>query len=231
LAACAFTLYSAFDVLRYCFWHARWHRANSFIDGLGFSVISPEHQTPTLSPKSAEALLVACGQSDKQAFEALYSMFAPRLMAVALRLLGSREAAEDVLQESFVAIWRKAADYQPNLGSAIAWMTVVVRHRSIDRMRTDKSRRQDRSVDPSQSLVELVDERADPFADVWVALDGKRLRSCLDTLGDGPKQALLYAYFDGLTHEETAVKMQSPLGTVKSWVRRSLTQLRKCLEP
>jgi RNA polymerase sigma-70 factor, ECF subfamily len=175
-------------------------------------------------------LLVACGAGDRNAFKALYEVQSSRLLAVAMRVLGNREAAEDVLQDAFVTIWRKAGQYQPQLGSAAGWMTVIVRHRCIDRIRSEKARFRLQEAEEHEAKTD-VSGQPDPFHDVWVAMDGKRLRVCMENLNEGPRKAMLHAYYDGLTHEETADRMATPLGTVKSWVRRALVQLKRCLEP
>jgi RNA polymerase sigma-70 factor, ECF subfamily len=177
-----------------------------------------------------KSLLVACGHGDQAAFQQLYEIQSSRLLAVAIRVLGNRETAEEVLQESFVTIWRKADQYEPSLGSAAGWMTVIVRHRCIDRIRAEKSRTKMQDAEEQQMKLDGATHTGDPFKDIWVSMDGKRLRACLEGLSDGPRVAMLHAYYDGYTHEETADRMATPLGTIKSWVRRSLVQLKRCLE-
>jgi RNA polymerase sigma-70 factor, ECF subfamily len=189
-----------------------------------------EQGMATLETDRVKALLVACGGGDRIAFKSLYDLQSSRLLAVAIRVLGNREAAEEVLQEAFVTIWRKADQYEPALGSAAGWMTVIVRHRCIDRIRSEKSRTRMHDSEEQQMKLEGSTHTGDPFKDIWVSMDGKRLRTCLENLNEGPRVAMLHAYYDGYTHEETADRMATPLGTIKSWVRRSLVQLKRCLE-
>lgn len=184
--------------------------------------------TPTVSDVDTLAdLLCAAGRGDRRAFARLYKLSSPVLYAVALRMLRRREAAEEVLQESYVAIWRKADQFQPDRGQPMSWMITVVRHRAIDRLR-----KHGREPDARANI--------DDLADVLPSGDGQpvdaalaaasALHECMGRLKVTQQQAIYLAYYHGLTHEELAVRLNAPLGTVKSAVRRGLLQLKECLE-
>jgi len=167
--------------------------------------------------------LAATASGDRKAFADLYRMASPTLMAVALRVLARRDAAEDVLQEAFLAIWDKASQYQAERGAPLAWMAMVVRHRAIDRVRRERRRGEDVFASP--------DEAGD-VPSMTAAADGatRDVLACLARLPPAPRQALWLALRHGFTHEEVAARVDRPLGTVKSWIRRGLLDLKECLD-
>jgi RNA polymerase sigma-70 factor (ECF subfamily) len=172
-------------------------------------------------------LLAATGQGDRRAFARLYKRSAPTLFAVAMRLMRHRAAAEDVVQEAYAAIWRRAGQYRADRGQPMAWMAAVVRNRAIDRLR-----KQTREPDVAASVDDLTDLLPDAGAGSTASLSvvGAALRECLGRLNGRQRRAILLAYYGGLTHEELAIRLDAPLGTVKSAVRRGLAQLKECLD-
>ncbi len=179
----------------------------------------------TLDPLTE--LLRASGAGDSAAFARVYQLSAPRLYPIALRLLRRREAAEEILQEAYVLIWRKAAQYDPGRGRPLTWMAAVVRNRAIDRLRAEK--REPRNPVEWDEAAEVL---ADPMsaAPMESLPDTVAVRQCLKGLQDNQRAAILLAYYYGMTHEELSARLAAPLGTVKSWVRRGLLQLKGCLE-
>lgn len=179
-------------------------------------------------PQQAEAndqlctLLLAVGKGDRQAFAAVYQASASRLYPVALKMLRQQEAAEDVLQEAFISIWRKAEQFDPDRGEPLGWMTTIVRNCAIDRLRSQ--RRTSNTVELSEAPEIAVPE---PNVSPQMAIS---MRACLQQLEENQRKAILFTYYYGMTHEELATRLDAPLGTVKSWVRRGLLQLRGCLE-
>ena len=171
-----------------------------------------------------QQLIRDTARRDRAAFAALYTLTSAKLFSTALRILRQREWAEDVLQESFVAIWERAGDFDPARGSATGWLATIVRHCAIDQLRRSAARPDTRSAS-QEALLALT---APGSADSSVEL--RALQRCLDELDLGPRRAVLLAYCYGLTREELAVRLGVPLGTVKSWLRRSLERLQKCLE-
>ena len=171
-------------------------------------------------------LLRRTARRDHGAFKELYVQTSSQLFGVALRILRQRELAEDVLQESFVSIWERAPDYDPVRGAPMSWLATIVRHRAIDAVRRLGARPEGASVG-EEALAFLV-AGADSGADRRAVLAD--LGRCLDQLEDRPRSAVVYAYAYGLTHEELAERFKAPLGTVKSWIRRSLERLKTCLD-
>jgi RNA polymerase sigma-70 factor (ECF subfamily) len=167
--------------------------------------------------------LEATARGDRAAFADLYRLASPTLLAVALRVLGRRDAAEDVLQEAFLAIWDKAGMYQAERGAPLTWMAMVVRHRAIDRVRQERRRGEDSLASPDEALdVPFVTDSADGVA--------RDVLGCLGRLAPQPRQAIWLAVRYGFTHEEVAARMDQPLGTVKSWIRRGMMDLKECLD-
>jgi RNA polymerase sigma-70 factor (ECF subfamily) len=184
---------------------------------------------PVGSSESASELLDLLrlvARRDDDAFRRLYRQAAPQLFGVALRILRQKEFAEDVLQESFVSIWERAVDYDPVRGSPMSWLTTIVRHRAIDALRRLGARPEGASAG-EESLAFLV-AGADSGADRGVMLAA--LGRCLDQLEPQPRDAVMLAYAYGYTHDELAKRFKAPLGTVKSWIRRSLERLKLCLD-
>jgi RNA polymerase sigma-70 factor, ECF subfamily len=172
-----------------------------------------------------EMLLRRSAGGDKTAFAALYRATSAKLFGIALRITGRRESAEEVLQESFVAVWARARDYDPVRGSAMAWLATIVRHTAIDQLR-HRQARPEGHVAPEELLASFTAVgRTDSGAEL------RALQRCLDELDAQPRRAVLLAYLYGLTREEIAAQLKQPVGTVKSWLWRSLERLQRCLDP
>lgn len=169
--------------------------------------------------------LGACALGDRRAFERLYHSVAPRLHGVALRCVGRRELAEEVVQESFVRIWRNAARYDSELSAPMTWMINITRHLAIDLLR----KRQEEPMD-DEHLESLADDGPSAFEQLTAARDAHALNRCLETLEGMQRQSILTAYFQGLSNADLAADLAAPLGSIKSWIRRGMERLRRCLE-
>jgi RNA polymerase sigma-70 factor, ECF subfamily len=174
----------------------------------------------------AEALAL-CAKGDRAALKALFEAEAGRLIGVAERILRRRDLAEEVVQDSFIVIWRNAGQYAPDRGSARGWVYAIVRNRALNMLRD--GRREELTDDAA--LDGLRDEAGLANADGAVmALDRQsRLRSCLEALDETKRRSVLMAYISGYTHGEIAGRLGVPLGTAKAWVRRGLVALRECM--
>ncbi|QVQ26853.1 sigma-70 family RNA polymerase sigma factor [Achromobacter deleyi] len=174
-----------------------------------------------------QALLDQCADKRESALAELYRLASPHLFALARRMLRDQAAAEDVLQECFVIIWRQAGQYRAERSQAMTWMTRIVRNRCIDRLR-----RPDREVpDPDDSLtLAMADEGPGPLAQLQASQDGRRLADCMGQLEGSQRVAIAMAFFDDLAHPDIAARLGTPLGTIKSWIRRGLQRLKRCLE-
>jgi RNA polymerase sigma-70 factor, ECF subfamily len=175
---------------------------------------------------SREALLQACARGDRAALHSLYQVTAPQLFGLALGILRSRELAEDIVQDSFVLVWRQAHSFDPSRGAAMAWLARIVRNQCLDLLR-----RRGREAPLDDTFMQSWEDPAPSPADVTaLSRDAQRLRNCLDELDEGPRRSLMLAYYEGMTFEQVASRLGAPLGTVKSWIRRSLIRLKDCME-
>jgi RNA polymerase sigma factor (sigma-70 family) len=169
-------------------------------------------------------LLLQTGQGDQRAFAELYRRTSPKLFGICLRLLRDRNDAEEVLQEIYVTVWRRASSFDPTRASAVPWLIALSRNKGIDRLRQRR-----RALPEPEVLGEEVADGA-PTADLEKTEDYRRLQRCLGELDPQHQRSLREAFFSGATYSELATRCKVPLGTMKSWIRRSLMQLRKCLE-
>ncbi len=173
-------------------------------------------------------LLARTALSDQQAFAELYRLTSPHLYAVALRILRVSGPAEEVLQESYVNIWHHAGSYVAAKSQPLTWMTSIVRNRCLDQMRR---REVDTvTIDDEEPGMKLADDRPSPIDMLLSSADALAVRSCVERLEAGQKQAIALAFYQGLSHSELASHLRQPLGTVKSWVRRGLERLKACLD-
>ena len=174
-----------------------------------------------------DKLLKDIALGSRPAFEKLYRDSSPQLFAICLRIVQQRSEAEDVLQEVFATVWRKAAQYDVKRAAAMSWLAMIARNKSIDRIRSQPSTRKS---EPLDTVEEIADPTASPQLDAQASADRERLDECLKRLDTRRRSLIRAAFFDGSTYEELAARIGSPLGTVKSWIRRGLLQLRECLE-
>jgi RNA polymerase sigma-70 factor (ECF subfamily) len=164
-------------------------------------------------------------ERDRAAFAELYQRTSAKLYGIVLRILRRRDVAEEVLQEIYVQIWERAARYDAMRGSPLAWMAVIARNRALDEMR----RKGPVLADDSPEALEIASDEADPLDLLERSEALRRLRQCLDRLDPDRREVVLLAYREGLSREELGRRFARPAGTVKSWLRRSLLQLRDCL--
>ena len=163
---------------------------------------------------------------DRGALKALYEASSAKLFGLCLRILSDREEAQDVLQDVYVTVWRRADRFDGSRASAMTWISTIARNRAIDalRARGPAGRRQPLGgVDPA-------DETPGAEALVGQADDARRLQACLDELDPRTREAIRTAFFEGVTYEALAARTDTPLGTMKSWIRRGLARLKGCLE-
>ena len=162
---------------------------------------------------------------DRSAFERLYEETSPNIMGLLHSMLPQRDLAEDVLQDTFVKVWHRAADYHPERGQVSTWIASIARYGAIDAIRANSVRR-----GSDDGLEALPDDASGALDRIAEDQDEQRLYYCLDTLSSDQKQSITLAFFRGYTHDELASQLSTPLGTVKAWVRRGLKKLRECLD-
>jgi RNA polymerase sigma-70 factor (ECF subfamily) len=170
-------------------------------------------------------LLAQCSLGDRRAFETLYRSVGPRLHGVALRFMGRPDLAEEVLQESFVRIWNNASRYESHLSAPMTWMINITRNQAIDQLRKHRDRP---LTDVEQDA--LADESPSAHDQLNSAREAIALNRCLETLEGMQRRSITVAYFQGLSCSELAEHLAAPLGSVKSWIRRGMERLRRCLE-
>ncbi len=171
------------------------------------------------------ALLNAIARGDEEALASLYDRYRLILFGLIQRILHSRPEAEDVLQEVFLQVWQKAADFDQARGRPFTWLVTLARSRAIDRLRSLGAR--DRLA--TASAREETEEVADAVTDAILSERGKVVRDALRELPEEQQQVLLLAYFDGFTQSEIAERLGSPLGTVKTRMRSGMIKLRELL--
>jgi RNA polymerase sigma factor (sigma-70 family) len=174
---------------------------------------------------SLDQALLRCAEGDRSALRLIYDEEAARMLGVAVRLLRRRALAEEAVQEAFVQVWRKAATFDAARGEARTWIYAILRNRALNILRGEG--RTD-LVDDFEPMG-LASSEDSPEAVVLRLSDAGALKRCLERLDPVRRQAILLAYVHGLTHGELAGRLSVPLGTMKSWIRRSLLSLRECL--
>lgn len=205
-------------------------------------VWSRPHQPPPDTPQAHNArmsdhpddtliaLLDRIAQRDEAALKGLYDLVSSKLYGLSLRVVNKHEWAEDVLQETFLQIWRSAGDYRASLSPPMAWLGLIVRSRSLDFLRR-------RTAERAHLTDEIDDVMADTMAgnspnpmDVSLASQQAwALHQCLGKLENRQREVVSLAYLRDLSHSELAEQLKLPLGTVKTWIRRGLEQLRTCM--
>jgi len=175
-------------------------------------------------------LLDRIAAQDDTALRSLYESTSSRLFGLALRVVRNRDAAEDVLQESFLTIWRSAASYRASLSPPMAWLGLIVRSRALDALRKRTSDRADLMNELDDALADtLPGEGANPMDATEASEQAFALHQCLGKLETRQREVVSLAYLRDLSHGELAEQLKLPLGTVKTWIRRGLEQLRTCM--
>jgi RNA polymerase sigma factor (sigma-70 family) len=182
------------------------------------------------------ALLARAGLGDRAAFATLYERSSAHLLAVVLRINRDRAQAEDILQEVYVNVWRAAQSFDAAQSQPLTWLTRIARNRAIDSLRRHQTQPQMQTLHSSDNDEDpdvydsVADDAAGPLELLSRASDARALSHCMQGLSAQQRQSVALAFYDGLSHAEVADKLNQPLGTVKSWVRRALQTLKSCLE-
>jgi RNA polymerase sigma-70 factor (ECF subfamily) len=170
------------------------------------------------------ALLADVAAGDRTAFKRLYDLQAARLYAVALRVTRQPSLAADAVHDALLQVWRNAARFDATRGTPEGWLVSLVRYRALDAARKRVRETSD------EGMPEPEDTDPDPLARLQQSEEGRALHLCLGRLEEDRRRLIVLAFVDGLTHQEVAAKLNMPLGTAKSWIRRGLQSLRTCLE-
>lgn len=189
----------------------------------GFAVLLDDqlnHPTPELA-------LLATGRGDDEGFAVLYTVMAPRVYGLALKILRDPHLAQEVSQEVFLQIWQTAAGFDPDRGTALGWVMTLAHRRAVDRVRsTQAARRRDEAHAAEQEPSSATDATA---ATAQARLDAALVQHALSELSEDQRRAVELAYFGGHTHAEISALTQVPLGTAKYRIRQGLLRLRDSL--
>ncbi|WP_246179531.1 sigma-70 family RNA polymerase sigma factor [Microvirga thermotolerans] len=166
-----------------------------------------------------------CARGDRAALRAIYDREASRMLGVAMRLLRRRALAEEVVHDTFVQVWQKAGSFDPGRGDGRTWLYAILRNRALNILRGESRTEYVDDFEP----MNLASEEEGVEAALLRLSDAGQLRRCLERLEPARRQAVALAYLHGLSHGELAGRLGVPLGTVKSWIRRSLLALRECM--
>ena len=187
--------------------------------------MSREREQPQLSDTE---LVRATARGDEKSFAALYDRYGSILFGLLLRILHSRPEAEDVLQEVFLQVWQRAADFDDTRGRPFTWLVTLARSRAIDRLRANESRSRTATTAAREVPVEEATD-SDAIDEVLRSEQGEMVRRALSELPVEQRRALILAYFEGLTQSEIAARLGEPLGTIKTRTRAGLIKLRDLL--
>jgi RNA polymerase sigma factor (sigma-70 family) len=175
-------------------------------------------------------LITQIGLGNEAAMKRLYELTSPRLYGLALRVVRKPEWAEDVLQEAYLSVWRNALDFRNTLSPPLAWMGLIVRSRALDLLRRRAADRGHLTQELDELLQDTLEGPSPNPQDVQQASQQARaLHQCLSGLEHKQRQVVSLAYLRDLSHSELAQQLSLPLGTVKTWIRRGLDQLRHCM--
>ena len=170
-----------------------------------------------------ENLISFVGQGDSEAFTILYERYGRAAFSLAYRVMGERQAAEDLVQDAFLKLWRSATSYRPARSSVRTWLLSIVRNRGIDQLRSHASRRR------TQDRIEAFAPRSQPseaFAETWRNSQRDQVREAMNTLPPEQLKVLELAYFSGYTHVQVSELLDVPLGTIKGRMRLGLKKMR-----
>ena len=190
-----------------------------------------DHQLIALIERVAARQLPGARSGEAEAaLRELYDLTSSKLYGVAMKVVSNRDWAEDVLQEAYLNIWRIAGDYRVALSPPMAWMGVIVRSRALDFRRRRASDRADAVLELDDAMIETVaSDAADPMDTTQASEQAWALHECMRKLEARQREVVSLAYLRDLSHSELAQQLKLPLGTVKTWIRRGLDQLRGCM--
>lgn len=172
-------------------------------------------------------LLRRVAATDRVAFAELYGLTSAKLYGIVLRILRRRGLADEVVQDVYVKVWERAGDFDPTRGSPIAWLATIARNRALDEVR----RRPELPLEETPEAMAVADAARSPAEAAELSDDFRRLAECLAKLDEPKREMVRLAYLDGWTREELSERYGSPVATIKTWLHRSLKQLKDCMRP
>lgn len=188
-----------------------------------------QEQAATIDMLDDQTLMHSICQGNEKAMEVLYQRYARYAYSLAYRILRDSAAAEDIVQDAFLSVWRKATSYKEQQGSVRSWLQAIIHHRAIDRVRASANRDQHWTQLSEEHEQELLSEQPEVWEQVWQRDQAMLIRRVLSQLPQEQLQVIELAYFGGLTHTEIAERWHIPLGTVKGRMRLGLQKMRQLL--
>jgi RNA polymerase sigma-70 factor, ECF subfamily len=170
-------------------------------------------------------LLTRTAAKDQQAFAELYDATSSKLYGIIIRILRRRDLADEVLQEVYLKVWERAADFQPGRASPITWMATIARNRALDEVR----KRNPTSIEDTPEALDVPSSEPHPLMALELTQDTARLKACLDSLEPLRRNIVVQAYIEGASRDELSRQFGHPVATIKTWLHRSLAQLKACL--
>lgn len=177
------------------------------------------------SARELSDLVARVARRDKAAFAAVYEATSAKLFGIVLRILRRRDLAEEVLQEVYVTLWQRAGEFDAARASPITWMATIARNRALDQAR----RVTPASIEDTPAVMDMASDEEHPIEGIARSQELARLMRCLDGLEAERRDIVLLAYREGLSREALAARFERPVPTIKTWLHRSLIQLRQCL--
>ena len=185
----------------------------------------PGAQSEVITPADLVELIAAVAKGDEAAFDRLYAATRSKLYGVVLRILRRSDLADEVMQDAYLRIWRNAGEFDPGRATPITWMVAIARNRALDVVR----KKGEASIEEEPQAIEAASEEPTPLARHEMTDQLRRLLACLGDLEEERRRLVLLAYYSGWSREQLAEKFETPVNTVKTWLRRSLLQIRECL--
>ena len=168
--------------------------------------------------------LAQVARADQAALRVVYDLTNAKLFGICLRICQDREVAADIVQETYLKVWRRAGRFDPAKASPITWLCAIARNGAIDWCRANRV-----AIVVIEEAGQIADDRASASDQIEAAQSQGRIADCLNELGGNAAEAIRAAFFGGLTYTQLAERMKVPLGTMKSWIRRGLAQLKECV--
>jgi RNA polymerase sigma factor (sigma-70 family) len=208
-----------------------WPQARAMSERSGGRIAMLHNPRMHLEPDAQlMSLIDRVAARDEAALKALYELTSSKLYGLSLRVVRNSEWAEDALQDTFLQIWRTAPDYRASLSPPMAWLGLIVRSRSLDLLRRRKAERDHLTDSMDDAMAESLEgDSPNPMDTSLASQQAWALHQCLGKLENKQREVVSLAYLRDLSHGELAQQLQLPLGTVKTWIRRGLDQLRQCM--
>jgi RNA polymerase sigma-70 factor (ECF subfamily) len=171
-------------------------------------------------------LLASIANGDEEAFDRLYAATRAKLYGVVVRILRREDLAQEVLQQTYLKVWQSAGQFDPLRAAPITWLVAIARNRAIDLLR----RQTDISIEDAPEAVEVAADGPDPLERREFSEELQRLLGCIGRLPAERQRLVLLAYYNGWSRDRLAVELETPVNTIKTWLRRSLIEIRECLD-